>query len=93
MVNTEIDQIRFCAFCPNYCRILYPSEIPQWESLTPSALAFLCYAVIKGFLSYTEEIEDSLTNLEACNLCQKGCPYNLNISGSVLKLVEKYHTL
>lgn len=90
MLNSEIDQIRFCAFCPNYCRIFYPPGIPQWESFTPSALAFLCYALVRGFLSHAEEIEDSFSKLEACNRCQKACPYNLDISGSILKLIEKY---
>ncbi len=80
MTQTAIDQIRFCAFCPNLCRTQYPtSGVPQREYMAPSALAYLGYALLNDLILYNEEVADTLTKLEACEACKPGCLYHYDI--------------
>jgi Fe-S oxidoreductase len=78
--KVAVDQIRFCAFCPNVCRSHYPtSGIPQREYMAPSALSYLVYAVMNDLIKYDEDIANVLTKLEACDACKAGCPYHYDI--------------
>jgi hypothetical protein len=91
MEKTELDQIRFCAFCPNICRIFYPtSGISQKESLTPSALAYLGYAIVNGYLSYTREVHMLLDKTKGAKQCGEACPYAYDIAGNLQRLREEY---
>jgi hypothetical protein len=80
MDNTKADEIRFCAFCPNLCRPNYPTGgIPQREYMAPSALSYVGYAVLNGFVTYDDEIADVLTKLDAFDECKKACLYGYDI--------------
>jgi len=87
MNKTSTDEIRFCAFCPNLCRTNYPtSGMPQREYMTPSALAYLGYAVMNGLIQYDEDIGDVLTKLEAFEECKKACLYGYDIPSHMREL-------
>ena len=91
MKDIELDQIRFCAFCPNVCRFVYPVHgIPQKESMVPSALAYLGNAVVNGFFEYTEQIAESLSRLEGARVCKEACPYHFDIPELLRSLVREY---
>jgi Fe-S oxidoreductase len=93
MEQGMIDQLRFCAFCPNVCRFYYPGQgIPQRESMTSSALAYLGLAVLRGFVDYTKEVDTALSRLEACIACKEACPYHYNIPVGLEKLREEYQS-
>lgn len=75
MDQNTLDQIRFCAFCPNICRIYYPTTgLPQKESLSSSALAYLGHAVISGFIEYTPEVDALLNGMEGAQHCRRPAP-------------------
>jgi hypothetical protein len=87
MNKTSTDEIRFCAFCPNLCRTNYPtSGMPQREYMTPSALAYLGYAVMNGHIQFDEDIGDVLTMLEAIEECKKACLYGYDIPSHLREL-------
>ena len=91
MEQTAVDQIRFCAFCPNLCRTLYPtSGIPQREYMAPSALCYLVFAVLNDLISYNDEVAEVLTKLEAVDECKKACMYNYDIPGNLRALAEEF---
>lgn len=91
MDKALIDQIRFCSFCPNVCRFYYPTQgISQRESMTSSALAYLGYAVIRGFIDYTEKVGAALSRLEGSEACKEACPYNFNIPECLRTLADEY---
>ena len=90
MKQTEVDQIRFCAFCPNLCRIQYPtSGVPQREYMAPSALAYLGYALLNDLIMYNEEVADVLSKLEAAEACKIACRYHYDIPGSLRTLAAE----
>jgi len=92
MEQGMIDQIRFCAFCPNVCRFYYPGQgIPQRESMASSALSYLGLAVLRGFIEYTQEVDTALSRQEACIACREACPYHYNIPACLEKLRGEYH--
>ena len=90
MSDNQYDNIKFCAFCPNVCRIYYPRDTAQKESLTPSALSFLGLAVLQSFIDFSEEVEEKLTDLKICRACEKACPYNYKISDDLKSLVKNH---
>jgi len=92
MLKNEMDKIRFCAFCPNVCRIYYPSSKIQIESTTPSHLSYLCYAVFYGYLSFTKEVKQTLNDTTATEKCQEACPYGFKISECLKKVVLALET-
>ena len=57
--------------------------------MTSSALAYLCYAVSKGYVDYTKEICDVLSHLEAAKKCREACPYGYDIPGYVSEFIEE----
>ncbi len=90
MTQTAIDQIRFCAFCPNLCRTQYPpSGVPQREYMAPSALAYLGYALLNDLISYNEDVADTLTKLEACEACKAACLYHYDIPAHLRTLAAE----
>ena len=90
MKQTAVDQIRFCAFCPNLCRTQYPtSGVPQREYMAPSALAYLGYALLNGLIMYNAEVAEVLTKLEACDACKIACRYNYDIPGDLRTLASE----
>lgn len=91
MDKAVLDQIRFCAFCPNICRFNYPTRgLSQKESMFSSALAYLAYAVINGFIIYTQEVAEALSRLEGANVCKESCPYHYDIPGNIKALMKQY---
>ena len=93
MESKSLDQIRFCAFCPNICRINYPtSGVPQKESLALSALAYMAHAVINEFVVYTEDVEKLLSDLEGARSSKEACPYSFDIPALIDKLREEHKT-
>ncbi len=91
MEKSVLDQIRFCAFCPNVCRFYYPTDgIPQKESLFSSALAYLAFAVLNGFVKYTQEVEEALSQQEGAKACKEACPYHFNIPECLNQLMSEY---
>lgn len=91
MDKAMIDQIRFCSFCPNVCRFYYPTRgISQRESMAPSALAYLGYAVTNGFIEYTDKVAEALSRLEGCEACREACPYNFDIPECLRRLTDEY---
>ena len=90
MEQTAVDQIRFCAFCPNLCRTNYPRNItPQREYMAPSALSYIGYAVLNNLIEYNEEIASVLTKLEAFDECKKACIYNYDVPSHLRALAEE----
>ena len=90
MDKGSLDQIRFCAFCPNICRNYYPTQgTQQREYMTPSALSYLAHAVMEKFISYSEDVEKVLLEIEACDSCKEACPYGYNISGHLRAFVKE----
>jgi predicted aldo/keto reductase-like oxidoreductase len=84
-----MDQIRFCAFCPNVCRFYYPAQgIPQKESMAPSALSYLALAASKGFIEFTGDVAAALSRLEAAAACKDACPYHYDIPSGLRHLTE-----
>ena len=91
MDQNTLDQIRFCAFCPNICRIYYPTTgLPQKESLSSSALAYLGHAVISGFIEYTPEVDALLNGMEGAQHCREACPYHYDIPVCLDTLRKEY---
>jgi len=91
MDQAALDQIRFCSFCPNVCRIYFPtSGTSQKESMTCSALAYLGLAVVNGFVEYTDEVAETLANLSGCTPCIQACPYNFDIPACLRKIIDEY---
>ena len=87
MDQEALDKIRFCAFCPNVCRIYYPtSGVSQKESLALSALAYLGYAVEQGIIEYSAEVDKVMGDLEGARKASEACPYNFDVPG----LLGKY---
>ena len=60
--------------------------------MTPSALTYLAYAVMSGFIGYTAEIKNAFSRLEACESCEKACPYGYKISSYLRELVADYES-
>ncbi len=90
MNQAMMDQIRFCAFCPNVCRFYYPPQgIPQKESMAPSALAYLGLAASKGFIHFTAEVEEVLSQLDAAAACKGACPYHYDIPADLQELRQE----
>jgi len=89
-IKSEMDQIKFCAFCPSVCRIYYPRGCTEFECLTPSSLAYLCYAVTNNHVSYTEDVRMILSNLKVCESCEKACPYNFIISTCIINICKNF---
>ena len=90
MNQIAVDQIRFCAFCPNLCRNQYPrSGVPQREYMAPSSLSYIGFAVLNDLIMYNEEVAIVLTNLEACDACKIGCLYNYDIPGHLRALASE----
>ena len=88
--KNAIDPIRFCAFCPNLCRFYYPTTgILQRESMAPSALCYLAYAVTKGFIAYTKGVATTLSRLEAAERCKEACCFNLDIPAELKKFIDR----
>ena len=90
MNQTAVDQIRFCAFCPNLCRNQYPrSGVPQREYMAPSSLSYIGFAVLNDLIKYNEEVATVLTKLEACDACKIGCLYNYDIPSHLRTLASE----
>lgn len=90
MNQIAVDQIRFCAFCPNLCRNQYPrSGVPQREYMAPSSLSYIGFAVLNDLIMYNEEVAIVLTKLEACDACKIGCLYNYDISSHLRALASE----
>jgi len=90
MEKSAVDQLRFCAFCPNICRTHYPTKgVQQREYMAPSALSYLAYAVLNKFIVYDKNVEAVLSSTEACDSCREACPYHYNISGHLSSLVKE----
>jgi hypothetical protein len=90
MNQTAVDQIRFCAFCPNLCRNQYPrSGVPQREYMAPSSLSYIGFAVLNDLIMYNEEVAIVLTKLEACDACKIGCLYNYDIPSHLRALASE----
>ena len=91
MDKTVLDQIRFCAFCPNICRFNYPtSQLSQRESMFSSALAYLAHAVVNGFIVYTQDVADALSRVEGATVCKEACPYHYDIPANLKTLTKEY---
>lgn len=91
MDQIAVDQIRFCSFCPNICRIYYPpSGIFQKESTTCSALSYTALAVIKGFIAYDEDVKKLLSEVKACEACKEACPYNYDIPKQLKRVIGDF---
>lgn len=91
MDQTAVNEIRFCAFCPNLCRTHYPtSGIPQREYMAPSALSYIGYALLNDLLKYNGEIDDVLAKLEAFDECKKACLYNYDVPGHLRTLAQEF---
>ena len=56
--------------------------------MTPSALAFLAYSVIRRFVDYTGEFSDTFNHLEGASACAEACPYGINIP-SIIQTLRK----
>ncbi len=90
MNQKALDQIRFCAFCPNVCRFNYPTAgVSQKESLALSALAYVAHAVVSKFIIYTKEVERLLADLEGARSRKEACPYNFDIPSLLDQLREE----
>jgi len=92
MEHKSIDQIHFCAFCPNVCRFNYPtSGVSQKESLAVSALAYVAYAVMNKFIVYTKEVDKLLADLEGARRSNEACPYHFDIPALLGQLREEFN--
>ncbi len=90
MDQKVMDEIRFCAFCPNICRFNYPTQgIPQKESMAPSALSYLGLAALRGFIDFTDDVAATLSQTEAAVSCKDACPYHYDIPGGLKQLAEE----
>ena len=90
MDQTAVDQIRFCAFCPNLCRNQYPrSGVPQREYMAPSSLSYIGFAVLNDLIMYNDEVATVITKLEACDACKIGCLYNYDIPSHLRALASE----
>ena len=90
MDQIAVDQIRFCAFCPNLCRNLYPrSGVPQREYIAPSSLSYIGFALLNELIAYNEEVAAVLTKLEALDACKAGCLYNYDIPSHLRALASE----
>ncbi|WP_119166726.1 hypothetical protein [Algihabitans albus] len=80
MVETGIDLLRICAFCPNPCRAAISEDIAdQRESRTPSALAYLAVAVNEGYVRPDAETQTALRDMELAELCRPLCVYGFDV--------------
>jgi len=90
MNQIAVDEIRFCAFCPNLCRNQYPrSGVPQREYMAPSSLSYIGFAVLNDLIMYNEEVATVITKLEACDACKIGCLYNYDIPSHLRALASE----
>jgi hypothetical protein len=74
------DQIRFCALCPNVCRIMFPPGVLPKESSMCSALAYLAHGVLEGFVAPTPEVRAQLASVEGAEACRIACPYRIDLA-------------
>jgi hypothetical protein len=84
------DRIRFCALCPNVCRILFPPGVLPKESNMSSALAFLAHGVVESFVDPTPEIDAQLASVEGVEGCKAACPYNIDTAALVTAVRREY---
>jgi Fe-S oxidoreductase len=86
MEQEKRDLIRFCALCPNPCRILYPAGVLPKESSTNSALAYLAHALLEGFVAFSPEVDRQLSTIEGAQICKTACPYGIDTANLVTEV-------
>ena len=90
MEKEKRDLIRFCALCPNPCRILYPAGALPKESNTNSALAYLAHAVLEGFVRFSPEVDEQLASIEGARVCKTACPYGIDTASLVTDVRREF---
>ncbi len=83
-MNTALDTLRTCAFCPNTCRPSYPADAaPQIESQTPSAMALIALAFLDGRLAAGSGAPQALARRGAVRASRGHCTYGLDIDAAL----------
>jgi hypothetical protein len=79
-MNSSLEVLRTCAFCPNTCRPSHPADSPlQIESQTPSAMSLLALAYLDGRLNAHSGALEALARRDAVRESLGRCTYGLNI--------------
>ena len=89
MDQNKRNSIKFCALCPNPCRIQFPADVLPKESNMSSALAYLAHSIIEGFVEYTPEVRAQLSSLEGARGCREACPYNIDTPALITEVCDE----
>lgn len=75
------ERLRLCSFCPNVCRRGLPNSdaAAASEAATPSALAYLAYAVSEGWMNGDAEVLETLQYLKCAEAWAPNCQYGMDI--------------
>jgi len=80
----ELEQLRFCAFCPNPCRRAWPAaEAAQDEAITSSALSTLAMQVAEGRVELDDDVRAALMRQDMARACRPACPYGIDVPALV----------
>ncbi len=80
----ELEQLRFCAFCPNPCRRAWPAaEATQNEAITSSALSTLAMQVAEGRVAFDDDVRAVLMRQDMARACRPACPYGIDVPALV----------
>jgi hypothetical protein len=90
MESQKRQLLKFCALCPNPCRILYPAGVLHKESCANSALAYLAHACVEGFVNFSPEIDRQLASIEGAQACKPACPYGIDTAMLVTEVRHEF---
>lgn len=85
----ELEQLRFCAFCPNPCRRAWPADMAaQNEAITSSALSTLAMQAAEGRIAFDDDVRALLMQQEMAHVCRPACPYGLDVPALVNSVIR-----
>lgn len=75
------ERLRLCAYCPNVCRRGLPNDdaAAASEAATPSALAYLAFAVSEGWIDWDADVLATLSYLECVQAWVQYCQYDMDM--------------
>lgn len=84
-----VQRLRFCAFCPNLCRSVWPEAHDEAE--TPSALSLLAVSIVQGAVADGPGPRTALARQDMAAACRAACPYGVDVPALVRQVLGDSH--